>query len=70
MQVAKLVSDTPQEGGMLEAGGSWGIGGGGLWDGIVGVVDEVEIVGVDVKLGGAVVALLRSMGGEVIVDNI
>jgi hypothetical protein len=29
---------------------------------MVGVVDEVEIVGVDVKLSGAAVALLRCMG--------
>jgi hypothetical protein len=35
------VSDTPKEGGMLGAGGGWGGGGGGLWDGMVGVVDEV-----------------------------
>ena len=38
---------------------------------MVGVVDEEEIVGVNVKLGGAVVAHLRCMGGEVIlVDKI
>ncbi len=35
---------------MLGAGGGWGGGGGGLWDGMVGVVDEVGIVGDDVKL--------------------
>ena len=36
-----------------------------------GVVAKEEIVGVNVKLGGAVVAHLRCMGGEVIlVDNI
>ncbi len=35
------MSDTPKEGGMLGAGGGWGGGGGGLWDGMVGVVDEV-----------------------------
>jgi hypothetical protein len=58
MQVMKLVSDTLEEGEMLGAGGGWGGGGGGPWDGMVGVIDEVEIVGVDVKLGGAVVALL------------
>ena len=52
---------------MLGAGGGWGGGGGGPWGGIVGVVDKVEIVGVDVKLRGAVVALLRCVGGEVIV---
>ncbi len=55
---------------MLGAGGGWGGGGGGPWDGMVGVVDKVEIVGVDVKLGGAVVALLRCVGGEIIVDKI
>jgi hypothetical protein len=37
---------------------------------MVGVVDKVEIVGVDVKLGGAVVASLRCVEGEVIVDKI
>jgi hypothetical protein len=67
VQVAKLVSDALEEGGMLGAGGSWGGGGGGPWDGMVGVVDKVGIVGVDVKLRGAVVALLRCGGGEVIV---
>ncbi len=49
------MSETPKEGGILWAGGGWGGGGGGLWDGIVGVVDEVGIVGDDVKLGGAAV---------------
>ena len=34
------MSDTPKEGGMLEAGGGWGGGGGGPWDGMVGVVDD------------------------------
>jgi hypothetical protein len=34
---------------------------------VVGVVDEVEIVGVDVKLGGAVVVTLRCLRGEGIV---
>ncbi len=54
---------------MLGAGGGWGGGGGGLWDGMVGVVDEVGIVGDDVKLGGAAVVPLRCMGGKVIVDD-
>ncbi len=64
------MSDTPKEGGMLGAGGGWGGGGGGLWDGImVGVVDEVGLVGDDVKLGGAAVVPLRCMGGKVIVDD-
>jgi hypothetical protein len=67
VQVAKLVSVTLEEGGMLGAGGGWGGGGGGPWDGTVGVMDEVEIVGVDIKLRGAVVALLKCVGGEVIV---
>jgi hypothetical protein len=57
VRVAKLVSDTPEEWGMLGAGGGWGGGVKGPWDGMVGVVDKVEIVGVDVKLGGEVVAL-------------
>ena len=53
---------------MLGAGGGWGGGGGGPWDGMVGVMSKVEIVGVDVKLSrGAAVALLRCVGGEVIV---
>ncbi len=64
MQVAKLVSDTPEEGGMLGAGGGWGGGGGGQWDGMVGVMDKVEIVGVDVKLSGAVVELFQVCGGR------
>jgi hypothetical protein len=66
----KLVSDTPERGGMLGASEGWSGGGGGPCDGMVGVVDKVEIVGVDVKLGGAFVAPLRCMGGEVIVDKI
>jgi hypothetical protein len=41
---AKLVSDAPKEGGMLGAGGGWGGGDGGPWDGMVGVVYLVEIV--------------------------
>ncbi len=63
------MSDTPQEEGMLEAGGGWGGGSGGLWDGMVGVVDEVGIVGDDVKLGGAAVVPLRCVGGKVIVGD-
>ncbi len=63
------MSDTPKEGGMLGAGGGWGGGGGGLWDGMVGVVDEVGIVGDDVKLGGAAVVPLRCVGDKVIVDD-
>ncbi len=55
---------------MLGASEGWSGGGGGPCDGMVGVVDKVEIVGVDVKLGGAFVAPLRCMGGEVIVDKI
>jgi hypothetical protein len=47
---------------MLGAGGGWGGGDERPWDEVVGVVDKVEIVGVDVKLRGAVVALLRCMG--------
>ena len=46
---AKFVSDTPTEGGILGAGGCWGGGGGGPWDGMVGVVDLVEIVSDVVK---------------------
>jgi hypothetical protein len=65
----KLVSATPKEGGMLGAGGGWGGGGGELWDGMVGVVDEVGIVGDDVKLGGAAVVPLRCVRGKVIVDD-
>ncbi len=61
--------DTPKEGGMLGAGGGWGGGGGGLWDGMVRVVDELGIVGDDVKLGGVVVVPLRCVGGKVIVDD-
>jgi hypothetical protein len=64
------VSDTLKEGGMLGAGGSWGGGGGGLWDGMVGVIDKVEIMVVDVKLGGALVVPLRYVGWEIIVDGI
>ncbi len=63
------MADTPKEGGMLGAGGGWGGGGRGLWDGTVGVVDEVGIVGDDVKLGGAAVVPLRCLGGKVIVDE-
>ncbi len=37
---------------------------------MVGVIDKVGIVGVDVQLGGAVVAPLRFVGGEVLVDKI
>jgi hypothetical protein len=67
---AKLVSDTPKEGGMLGAGGGWGGGGGEPWDGMVGVVDVVEIVGDVVKKGGAAVVPLRCVGGggKVIVE--
>jgi hypothetical protein len=36
---------------------------------MVRVVDEVGIVGDDVKLGGAAVLPLRCMGGKVIVDD-
>jgi hypothetical protein len=66
----KLVSDTLKEGGMLGAGGGWGGGGGGPWDGMVGVIDKVEILVVDVKLGGALVVPLRCVGWEVIVNGI
>jgi hypothetical protein len=44
---------------MLGTGGGWGGGDRGPWDGMVGVVDKVEMVGVDVKLGGAVMVPLR-----------
>ncbi len=54
---------------MLGAGGGWDGGGRGLWDGMVGVVDEVGIVGDDVKLGGATVVPLRCVGGKVVVDD-
>ena len=46
---AMSVSDTLTEGGMLGAGSGWGGGGGGPWDGMVGVVDLVEIVSDVVK---------------------
>jgi len=36
---------------------------------MVRVVAEEEIVGVDVKLGGAVVSPLRCVGGGVIVEE-
>ena len=64
------MSDTPKEGGMLGAGGGWGGGGGGPWDGMVGVVDVVEIVGDVVKQGGAAVVPFRcvGVGGKVIVE--
>ena len=63
----KYVYNTLKEGGMRGAGGSWGGGGGGPWDGMVVVVGKVEIVSVDVKPRGAVVASLRCMRGEGIV---
>ncbi len=44
-----LVSDTPEEGGILGAGGGWGGRGGGPWDGMVRGIGKVEIVGVDVN---------------------
>ncbi len=62
--------DTSKEVGMLGAGGGWGGGGGGLWDGMVGIIDKVEILVVDVKLGGAFVVPLRCVGWEVIVNRI
>ncbi len=62
--------DTSKEGGMLGAGGGWGGGGGGPWDGMVGVIDNVEILVVDVKLGGALVVPLWCVGWEVIVNGI
>jgi hypothetical protein len=66
---AKLVSDIPSEEGMLGAGGSWGGGGGGPWDGMVGVVDLVEIVSDVAKWGGAAEVPLRWVGGgQVIVE--
>ncbi len=52
------MSDTPKEGRMLGAGGGWGGGGGGPWDGMVGVVDVVEIVG-DVVRQGLFVQICR-----------
>jgi hypothetical protein len=55
---------------MLGAGGSWGGGGRGRWDGMVGVIDKVKKMVVDVKLGGALVVPLRYVGWEVIVDGI
>ncbi len=70
MLVAKLVSDTSKEGRMLGADGGWGGGGGGPWDGMVGVIDKVKIFVVDIKLGGALVVPLRCVGWEVIVDGI
>ncbi len=55
---------------MVGAGGDWGGGGGGPWDGMVEVVDVVEIVGDVVKQGGAAVVPLRCVrgGGKVIVE--
>ncbi len=55
---------------MLGAGGGWGGGGGGPWDGMVGVIDKVEIMVVAVKLGGALVVPLRYMGWVIIVNRI
>ncbi len=55
---------------MSGAGGGWGGGGGGPWDGMVGVIDKVEILVVDVKLRCALVVPWRCMGREVIVDGI
>ncbi len=43
------MSDTPMEKIMLGAGGSWGGEGGGPWDGMVGVVDLVELMSDDFK---------------------
>ncbi len=58
------MSDAPKDGGMLGAGGGWGGGGRGPLDGMVGVVDLVEIVGDVVKQGGAAVVPLRCVGGR------
>ena len=62
--------DTLKKGGMLGAGGGWGGGGRGPWNGMVGVIDKVEILVVDVKLGEALVVPLRCVGWEVIVKGI
>ncbi len=64
------MSDVSKVGGVLGAGGSWGGGDRGPWDGKYGVIDKVEILVVDVKLGGALVVPLRCVGWEVIVDGI